>query len=75
MNLSLKTLIVVQISKNPVQYSSTNIKELVEDKIVSLGYVEIENQLADIFTKSLDAKRFEHLRSSIGMCELSYNLH
>ena len=66
----------INISKNPVQHSRTKhidirhhfIRELVEEKIISLEHVSTEKQLADIFTKGLDHKRFEELRSEIGLC-------
>ena len=66
----------INISKNPVQHSRTKhidirhhfIRELVEQKIVSVEYVPTENQLADILTKPLDSLRFEFLRKSVGVC-------
>ncbi|KAG9459176.1 hypothetical protein H6P81_003684 [Aristolochia fimbriata] len=66
----------INISKNPVQHSRTKhidirhhfIRELVEGGKVILEYLSTENQLADIFTKSLDAKRFEFLRGALGLC-------
>lgn len=69
---------VIQISKNPVQHSRTKhldirhhfIWDLVEEGVIVLTFVEIENQLDDIFTKPLDLKRFMHLRSAIGMREI-----
>jgi hypothetical protein len=66
----------ISISKNPVQHSKTKhiqvrhhfIRELVEEKKLSLEYISTEKQLADIFTKSLDANRFEFLRGALGLC-------
>jgi hypothetical protein len=66
----------ISISKNPVFHSRTKhidikhhfIRDLVEDKIISLDHVPTESQLADIFTKSLDGNRFEELRSKLGLC-------
>ncbi|KAG9447535.1 hypothetical protein H6P81_013663 [Aristolochia fimbriata] len=66
----------INISKNPVQHSRTKhidihhhfIRELVEEGQVILEHVSTENQLADIFTKSLDAKKFEFLRGALGLC-------
>ena len=68
----------INISKNPVQHSRTKhidirhhfIRELVEDKLINLEYIQTERQLADILTKPLDSTRFEHLRKSIGVCSL-----
>ena len=57
----------INISKNHVQHSKTKhihirhhlIRDLVESKTVYLEYIDIEKQLADIFTKTLNSKRFE----------------
>ncbi|KAK2396392.1 secreted RxLR effector protein [Trifolium repens] len=62
----------INISKNPIQHSRTKqidvrhhfIRDLVEDKVVTLEYVATNNQLADIFTK------FETLRGKLGICLL-----
>ena len=67
---------VISISKNPIQHSRTKhidirhhyIRNLVEDKIIDLSHVSTEDQLADIFTKELDASRYESLRSSLRLC-------
>ncbi|MCI78252.1 peroxidase 4-like, partial [Trifolium medium] len=66
----------INISKNPVQHSRTKhigirhhfIRELVEDKVVNLEHIITEKQLANIFTKPMDAVRFEKLRGSLGVC-------
>jgi hypothetical protein len=63
-------LSAINISKNPIQHSRTKhigirrhfIRDLVEENIVTLEHVAIEEQIADIFTKALDAKQFEKLR-------------
>ncbi|KAK2374696.1 hypothetical protein QL285_075640 [Trifolium repens] len=68
----------INISKNPIQHSRTKhidirhhfIRDLVEDKVVTLEHVATENQLADIFTKALDANKFETLRGKLGICLL-----
>lgn len=43
-------------------------RELVEDKVVTLEHAVIEKQLADIFTKALDAIQFEILMGALGIC-------
>ncbi|MCH90612.1 putative gag-pol polyprotein [Trifolium medium] len=66
----------ISISKNPVQHSRTKhidirhhyIRDLVEDKVVTLEHIATEEQLADILTKALDANRFEELRGKLGIC-------
>lgn len=56
----------INISDNQVRRSSTKhfdishhfIRELLEEKVISLGHVPTEKQLKDIFSKSLDATQF-----------------
>ena len=63
----------IDISKNPVQHSKTKhieiryhfIRDLIERSIVTLEYIPIERQNADIFTKPLDRSKFETLRQVI----------
>ncbi|GKD63711.1 hypothetical protein Tco_1305819, partial [Tanacetum coccineum] len=53
-----------------VEKSSTRyhfIKEHVERGTVEIYFVEIEYQLADLFTKALPKERFEYLVHRIGM--------
>ncbi|WJX62481.1 hypothetical protein P8452_47473 [Trifolium repens] len=76
LTLYCDNLSAINISKNPIQHSRTKhidirhhfIRDLVEDNIVTLEHVATENQLADIFTKALDANRFEVLRGKLGIC-------
>ncbi|KAK6137870.1 hypothetical protein DH2020_028378 [Rehmannia glutinosa] len=66
----------INISKNPVQHSRTKhidirhhfIRDLVENKIVIIDCITIENQIADIFTKTLDFQRFNYLKLPLGVC-------
>jgi bifunctional DNase/RNase len=70
LTLYCDNLSAINISKNPIQHSRTKhigirhhfIRDLVEENIVTLEHVAIEEQIADIFTKALDAKQFEKLR-------------
>ena len=39
-----------------------------EDKVIILEHLSTENQLADIFTKALDAVQFERLGGRLGVC-------
>lgn len=76
MTLYCDNMSAINISKNPVQHGRTKhidirhhfIRELVENNVVILKHVETENQVADIFTKALDAIQFEKLRGSLGIC-------
>ncbi|GAA0161589.1 hypothetical protein LIER_17869 [Lithospermum erythrorhizon] len=76
LTLYCDNLSAINISKNPVQHNKTNhidirhhfIGELVEDKVIFLDHVSTDKQLADIFPKTLDATKFESLRSSLGLC-------
>lgn len=78
MSRSFDNKSVIDISKNPVQHSRTKhidieyhfIRQLVEEKIVSLDYVKIEDQLAKILTKPLDSKYFEYLKGTIPLCTI-----
>ncbi|KAH0667872.1 hypothetical protein KY285_029078 [Solanum tuberosum] len=66
----------VSISKNPVFHGRTKhnkikfhfIREVQQSNEVLLVHCSSENQLADIFTKSLPKERFEDLRQRIGVC-------
>ncbi|KAL7129094.1 hypothetical protein ABFS83_13G040600 [Erythranthe nasuta] len=66
----------INISMNPVQHCRTKhieiryhfIRNLVEEGTVSLEYVTTEKQLADIFTKPVDAHSFDSLQNSLGIC-------
>ena len=76
MTLFCDNLSAINISKNPIQHSRTKhidirhhfIRDLVEDKVITLEHVATDLQLADIFTKALDATQFENLRSKLGIC-------
>ena len=76
MTLFCDIISAINISKNPVQHSKTKhieirhhfIRDLLENKKIRLKYIQTANQLADIFTKVLDANRFEDLRSLLGLC-------
>lgn len=69
----------IAISCNPVQHSRTKhidiryhfIKDHVERGTIELYFVNTEFQLADLFTKPLDEKRFNFLISKLGMLNLA----
>jgi len=64
------------ISQNPVFHNKTKhfkvkfffLREVQQSGEVKLVYCRSEDQLADMFTKSLQAGRFEVLRKKIGVC-------
>ncbi|CAM8928777.1 unnamed protein product [Rhodiola kirilowii] len=76
MTLYCDNMSAISISKNLVQHSRTKlidirhhfIRELVEQKVVTLKDVTIDKQSADIFTNPLDATQVETLRSFVGLC-------
>ena len=78
MTLYCDNMSAINISKNPVQHSRTKhidirhhyIRDLVDDKVITLEHVATEEQVADIFTKALDANQFERLRGKLGICLL-----
>ena len=65
----------INLTKNLILYSRTKhievrhhfIREQVANRAISLEYINIENQLADIFTKPLSEDRFYELSRSLGM--------
>jgi len=76
LTLYCDNLSAINIFKNHIQHSRTKhidirhhfIRDLVEDKVVTLEDVDIEQRLADIFTKALYAKQFEKLRGKLEIC-------
>ena len=68
----------IAISNNPVQHSVTKhiairhhfVRELVEEKQITVEHVPTEIQLADIFTKPLDLNTFVNLQKSMGIGEV-----
>jgi hypothetical protein len=76
LTLYCDNLSAINISKNPIQHSRTKhidirhhfIRDLVEEKVVTLEHLATEEQITDIFTKALDVKQFEKLRGKLGTC-------
>jgi hypothetical protein len=44
------------------------LRDDIEKADIEMRYIDTERQLADIFTKPLDASRFADLRRKIGVC-------
>ncbi|KAI3681564.1 hypothetical protein L6452_36364 [Arctium lappa] len=69
----------IAISANPVQHSKTKhidiryhfLKHHVEHGTIEMYFIPIDYQLADLFTKALDEKRFTFLVGKIGMLNMS----
>lgn len=70
----------IRISHNPVQHYKTKhialryhfIKDHVEDHNIEVHFVKTTNQLAYIFTKSLDEKSFVQILNGLGMMETCF---
>ena len=68
----------INISKNLVMHSKTKhilikyifLREKVSQKMVKLEYIDMKEQIADIFTKPLPKDTFEHLRNNLGVISL-----
>ena len=69
----------IKISRNPVQHSKTKhiqirhhfLRDYVLKGDISICHARTEDQLADIFTKPLDEKRFSKLRCELNILESS----
>ena len=68
----------IKIAHNPVQHSKTKHIQIhhflpvhVLKGDISIEHVKTEDQLADIFTKTLDENRFSRLRCELNILESS----
>ena len=69
----------INISKNLVHHSRTKhidirhhfLRDNVEHGNISMEHCRTEEQIADIFTKALDRRPYEHLRMLLGMITLN----
>ena len=68
----------IQLARNPMFHARTKhievhyhyIQERVLTGDIDLVYVSTEEQMADIFTKALGAKKLHHFWTMIGLCEM-----
>ena len=68
----------INLTKNPVCYSRTKhieiryhfLRDHHQNGDINLVYIDTENQLADIFTKSLAEDRFNYLRQELGILDV-----
>lgn len=66
------------IARNPVMHSRTKhidvkyhfIRGLVTEHQIQLEFCKSKEQLADLFTKCLDAKKQIYFRNALGACDL-----
>lgn len=66
----------IALTKNPIQHGRTKhidirfhfIRSLFTECSISLRYRNIEDQMADILTKSLPTQKFRYLRMMLGVC-------
>jgi hypothetical protein len=66
----------ISIAKNPIFHKKMRqlerrhhfLRDHVEKGDIEIKYIDTERQLADVFTKPLDASRFVALRGEIGVC-------
>src|SRR3954469_2435711 len=76
MTLYCDNLGAINTSNNSIQHSRPKhsnivhhyIRDLVKDKIINLEHVASDLQLADSFTKVLDANKFVNLRNKLDIC-------
>jgi len=70
---------VINLTKNPMQYSRTKhieirhhfIRDHVSNGDCEVEFIEINKQLAYFFTKPLARDRFNHLRTGLGILYIS----
>jgi hypothetical protein len=69
----------ISVAKNPVFHKRMRhlerrhhfLRDYVEKGDIEIRYIDILRELANIFTKSLDASHFAELRGEIGVCHSS----
>ena len=77
-DLCLDNKSAIEISRNPVHHGRTKhievrfhfIRKCVEDGKVNLRYVRTEDQVADLFTKSLGISKFCEFEEKIGIARV-----
>ena len=67
----------INLSKNLIQYSRTKhidikyhfLHDHVQNSDISLEFIDTNNQLADIFTKTLNEERLNFIKHDLGMID------
>ena len=70
--------LVIKLSKNTVLHGRSKhidvkfhfLRDLMKEKVIDVVYCRSEDQVADIFTKSLKLTTFRKLRKLLGVCTL-----
>ena len=78
MNLFCDNKAAIAISHNPVQHDRMKhvevdrnfIKQNLEEKIIKLPFVKLEDQLADMLTKSVSARNFYNSLDKLGIRDI-----
>jgi hypothetical protein len=68
----------IKLAKDPVQHQRNKhielhmhfIRKLIHDRVIEVLFFPTEDQVADIFTKSLTEAKFSKLRSMLGVQEV-----
>jgi hypothetical protein len=67
-NTSVISVATYSASVRHVERRHHFVRDHVEKGDIEIRYIDIERQLADIFTKPLDSSQFTDLRGEIGVC-------
>ena len=67
----------INLSKNPIQYSRTKhidiryyfLRDHIQNGDISLDFIDTNNQLADIFTKTLNEERLNFIKYDFGLID------
>lgn len=78
MNLFCNNKVIINISHNPVQHDCTKhieigphfIKQNLEDNVIWLPFVKIEDQLADLLTKTVRTRSFHNSLGKLDMWDI-----